>query len=506
MKVTEKKLKNGNIKLDVIASSAEVSNAYATAQSDFAQQMGLPLTFNKTIAQTAQEKMGIRDLDAVVQPQVAQILVPYALDKRNLVPAYTPQPGYSNPPKRGQSFSFTLTVMPKPEYELKSYDPVTITVPPKEFDESSIDEQMERLAESYAKFETAEPHPVGEGDSFKIAIDATANGKPMKNLNTEGRTYIMGAGFMPQGFESQLYGIDVGETKEFSFEMESAKAGADPDVINCKVTVLEMQQKVVPEITDEWVEETLPRYKTASNLRETMAKRLERDFEDNYETMELNAVADELGKRFQGRIDNKAFEAAQQNLLNSLHSQAESQGMTWNQFVRSQGGEEELNMKTTMQTRADLMRGYALDAVYRHENMTLEDEDIDAAARSLSPDNPKMFRNEVENSGQGFALRELAQRYKANRWALDHATVNIQEKKAPAKEAAKPEEEPAAEEAQPAEEAAAVEVAAAVEEPAVEVAAAVEEAAPAEESAVAEEPAADEEAPAEVEEAPAAEE
>lgn len=489
MKVTEKKLKNGNIKLDVIASSAEVSNAYATAQSDFAQQMGLPLTFNKTIAQTAQEKMGIRDLDAVVQPQVAQILVPYALDKRNLVPAYTPQPGYSNPPKRGQSFTFTLTVMPKPEYELKSYDPVTITVPAQEFDESVVDEQMQRMAESYAKFEPADPHEVGEGDAFKIAIDATCNGKPMKNLNTEGRTYIMGAGFMPQGFESQLYGINVGETKEFSFEMESAKAGADPDVINCTVTVLEMQQKVVPEINDEWVEENMPRYKTASNLRETMAKRLEHDFDDNYETMKLNAVADELGKRFKGRIDNKAFEAAQQNLLNSLHSQAESQGMTWNQFVRSQGGEEEFNMKVTMQTRADLIRGYALDAVYRHENMTIDDEDIDAAARSLSPDNPKMFRNEVENSGQGFALRELAQRYKANRWALEQATVNIQEK-APAKEAAAAEEAPAAEEA-------------AAEVPAAEEAAAVEEApAEAEEAAAVE---ASPEASAATEEASAAE-
>ena len=71
-------------------------------------------------------------------------------------------------------------------------------------------------------------------------------------------------------------------------------------------------------------------------------------------------------------------------------------------------------------------RGYALDALFRHEKMVLTDEDIEAACRSMSPQqNPKQVRNQMEQTGRGFALREAAERLKANRWLVDHAIVNV---------------------------------------------------------------------------------
>ena len=130
MKVTEKKVDGGFILLEAIASTAEVAHALTMAQYGFAQQMGLQPAAGKTVAQLAEEQLGIKDLDALVQQQAAEYLVPFAIDKRNIIPAYPPKPQAQTPLKRGQTFSFELRVAPKPDYELTSYEPVTVTVPP----------------------------------------------------------------------------------------------------------------------------------------------------------------------------------------------------------------------------------------------------------------------------------------------------------------------------------------------------------------------------------------
>ena len=63
MKVTQKKLDDGRLLIDAVASTAEVSNALNNAHLAFAQQMGMRPEKDKTVAQAAEERMGIKDLD-----------------------------------------------------------------------------------------------------------------------------------------------------------------------------------------------------------------------------------------------------------------------------------------------------------------------------------------------------------------------------------------------------------------------------------------------------------
>lgn len=424
MKVTEKKVDGGFILLEAIASTAEVAHALTMAQYGFAQQMGLQPAAGKTVAQLAEEQLGIKDLDALVQQQAAEYLVPFAIDKRNIIPAYPPKPQARTPLKRGQTFSFELRVAPKPDYELTSYEPVTVTVPPFTLDEGEVDAQLEQLADSFAKFEADEPRPVEEGDSFLLALEAFQDGEKMDNLSTEGRTYITGMSFMPPSFESQLIGMNVGESKSFSFEMPG---GEKAPVIDCTVTIREMQKKVVPVIDDEWVSQNMPMYRGAEALRSSVEERLGTERRAQYENYKLQAAAAELAKRFKGRIDDAVYESTQQNLVANMRAQLAQQGIPFEQFIQSQGGEQQFGMLMMLQTRATLAQGYALDALFRHEGMTLDDADLDEAARAMNPQNPAAARREMEESGRSFALRELAQRMKANAWLLSHAEVVVKD-------------------------------------------------------------------------------
>ena len=437
MKVTQKKLDDGRLLIDAVASTAEVSNALNNAHLAFAQQMGMRPEKDKTVAQAAEERMGIKDLDSVVMNQAVEALVPFAIDKVGVIPAFPPQPEPKTALKRGQTFQFGLHLTPKPDYELTSYEPVSITIQEVSIDERQVDEQINQVAERYAEFVADDPHPVRKGDSCLLAMESYENGEKLPGLTTDARTYSAGAGLMPDGFDENIIGMDVGETKTFTFEGPGIDDEGNEivETIECTVTVKEMQKKVVPAIDDEWVAKNLPMYRDAAALRGGITDRLTADRRAQYEAYKLQVAASELAKRFEGRIQDEVYEAMQQTLVSNLRGQLQQQGIPFEQFVQSQGGEQQFGMIMMMQTREMLVQGYALDALFRHEGLVVSDEDVQEACAAMNPQNPQGVRRQMEESGRGFALREAAERIKANKWLLEHADITVKDpNEAPAAE------------------------------------------------------------------------
>ena len=430
MKISQRKLANGSFEITATASPADVDAAFDQAHFTFAEQMGLRPEPNKTVAQVAEAKMGIKDLDTIVQNQALEALVPYALDKRSIVPAFPPEPRLRSELLRGQPCTFEFIVTPKPEYELTSYEPVHIVVPPFQLDKRAVHEQMEKLAHQHLEWQTAEPRAIGEGDAFLLALECSANGVRMEGLCTPGRTYMMGKGLMPEPFEKELVGMKPGDTKKFSFDTPSVDENDNEftQQIDCEVTILEMQQLAAPEITDAWVEKNLPGFGTAADLRASIAGNLEREARNQYEDYKRQLVVAELGKRFKGTIDDAIYAAMRSTMTVNLRSSVQQQGIRWEDYIEQQGGQTQFDLMLMRQTRDMLVQGFALDALYRHEKLTLTEEDWDYACETMNPGaDPKLTRKQMEQQGKTFALREMAERFKANRYLIEHADIEIVE-------------------------------------------------------------------------------
>ena len=428
MKVTQRKLDDGRLRLECVATPTEVNEVLQSAYIQFAQQMGLRPEKDKTVAQVAEEQMGIKNLDTVVQQQAIDGLVPYAIDKKNLTPAYPPKAEHDYAIVRDREFAFAIVVLPKPKYELSSYEPVTITVQPFSVSEEEVQRHMDETAEHYAEYVAADPHPVVKGDSVKVKLVCSEGGKPIPGLTTEGRTYTTGAGYMPDGFDENIIGMNVGETKEFSFEGPSLndKGEECTQKVDCVATVLEIQKKVTPEITDEWVQKYMPMYKSAEDFRNSIRESLEKQGREQYNDYNRQLAASELAKRFEGSIPDDIYEAMREQLMINVRQTAQQQGKTLDAFIEEQGGQQQFGMMMMMQIRELLVQGFALDALFRHERLTLNDEDIDAACHLMNPQvNPKMLRQRLEQTGRGFMLREAAERLRANDWLLEHANVKV---------------------------------------------------------------------------------
>lgn len=434
MKVNEKKIDDKRVHLDVIATAQEVDSALQAAQIAFAQSMGMRPEKDKTVAQAAEEQMGIKDLNSIVEPQAIGALVPMALDKKNIIPAFMPKPEAKGKLKPGEEFKFELDVTLRPNYELTSYEPVSFTAPKYTFDESVVDERLGELAENYASYEKVDDvdpdREVKSGDNIKIKLEASENGKRMEGLSTEGRTYSVGQGYMPDGFDEAIIGMKIGETKDFSFE----GPGFDDDFneitqnVDATVTVLELQEKVKPVIDDEWLKKNMPMVGGLDALKSDIRRDIEGATRKQYDAFIRQLAASEAAKRFQGSIEDEVYESARANMIETIRHQLQQEGKTWESFVEENGGEQQFGMMLMLQIREMLVQGFALDAIFRHEKLSLTEEDIDAACLAMNPQiPPKTMRKQMEKVGQTFALRETAERLKANDWLVEHANIEYQD-------------------------------------------------------------------------------
>ena len=431
MKVTLKKMGADKVHLDCVATPAEVNNVLHTAQLGFAQNMGLRPEEGKTIAQVAHEKMGIKNLDSIVEAEAIMLLAPYALDKKNIVPLGQPTPEPKEALKRDREFKFAMEVTLKPEYELTSYEPVEITLPRYEFDESLVQAELDKMAENYSSYVKIEDKALESGDACLIAIEAFENGVRNSGLSTEGRTYLTGAGYMPEGFDSQVIGMKPGETKTFTFEGPSFDDDFNPTTttVECTVTVKEIQAAKKPEINDEWVKANMPWYPSFETLKEDLRRGIERGYRAEYDNFARNTAAAALSKRFQGKIADEAYEQTRNIIIENMRRGVQQQGLEWDKFIEQNGGEQQFGMMLMMQTRETLVQGFALDAIYRHAKLSVTDQDIDDACLSLNPQmNPKQMRKQFEDMGSGFALRESAERMKANKWLVENAIITYVDK------------------------------------------------------------------------------
>lgn len=431
MKVKQIKKDGDSVVLEVIATPQDVARALQMASEGFARSMGLQPEQNKTVEEAISEKLGIKDVDKIVGKTAVDALIPLALDKKNIIPAYPPKADTNEEIKRGKEFKFTMDVQLRPEYELTSYDPVEMELPKFQVDESLVQAEIDKMANqyiNYVKDPDADPdHKMEKGDFVKIAIDATdGKGEPYKNLNTDGRIYAVGMGHMPEGFDSEIQGMKVGEEKTFSFKAPSLDDDYNEieEEYKCTVKVLEQDKEEVPQLDDEWVQKHMPWFKSADELRQSIRKTIEIGQRESYDAYVRQAVASQWATRFEGKIADEVYENMMRQLSDNLRMDLQQQGKTWEEFVEENGGESQMSMLLMLQGREVLTQGYALDAIFRHFGLTVSDEDFEAVCHAMNPQaNPKQLRQQIEQNGQGFALRESAERYRANVYAVENANI-----------------------------------------------------------------------------------
>ncbi len=147
-----------------------------------------------------------------------------------------------------------IKVFTKPEIKIEEeYKECVPDVQLPEVSDEEIEEELKKIAESMSETKVSSKETVEKGDIAVIDFKGYIDGKPMENGSAEAYPLEIGSNAFIPGFEEQLVGMKVGESKKIKVtfpENYGAKEIAGKEA-EFDVTLQEIQEKVPAEINDD---------------------------------------------------------------------------------------------------------------------------------------------------------------------------------------------------------------------------------------------------------------
>ena len=318
--------------------------------------------------------------------------------------------------------AFDAVVEVRPSIEVPGYGGISITIERPAVDEDQLAAQIDRMRDLDATLADVD-RPAQEGDTVTIDIAGTLDGEPQPGLTAEDYSYTVGAAAITPEVDEQLTGATAGAVLEFGATHPDADEERD---LQFRVEVKAVQEKVLPELTDEWASEA-SEFDTLDELRASLGERMLRVRRAQAQMAFREKVGEALAALVTDEVPEAMVANEMQERLQDLSMRVQAQGMRLEQYLAMTGADpesfsQELKDTATSGVKVDL----ALRAVADAEGIDCTDEDLTEELEGVAErvgEPVEVVRERFERVGQVSAIRSDIKKRKALEWLLDRAEV-----------------------------------------------------------------------------------
>lgn len=314
--------------------------------------------------------------------------------------------------EEGKPLIFKATVPVRPEVQLGDYRGYRFRPEIEKIDDARVDKVIEELRDQNASLSPVEERGAQKGDYAVIKYDGTRDGVPFEGGSTERMPLIIGDDRLIPGFEDELVGLKVGDTKDFdiTFPADYGEETLAGQVAHFAVELRELREKVAPDADDDFAR-SMGDFSDLVNLRDEVRKRLER-----------NAL-DKARHGFSDRIIEYAVANATIDLPDVLVEQeVEVMHDEFRSALARQGISEEAYTKVSGKSHEELHADFRPDAEKRVkvllvlskiaevEKLTISDADVDAEiarGRERYAGDPKLVKYFESERGRNYIRSTL---------------------------------------------------------------------------------------------------
>jgi len=318
--------------------------------------------------------------------------------------------------------TFDAVVQVRPVINIGGYDALKIEITNPTPGEEEIDEQIDRIRGQFSQLETVE-RAAELGDHLTIDINGTYDGEAVEGLTAEDYVYELGSGAVVPEIDENLEGANVGDSVEFD------AAHPDPDEegdLQFVVDVKQVQEKVLPELDDEFVQGATE-FETVEALRKDTVERLTK-----MKTSQANnEMSDKTAKALSRLVEIDAPEplvnSEANERLQEMAFRMQQQGIEFAQYLQLTGSTiEELQGQMRGPAEESVKVDLALRAVAVAEGLEATDEDVDNEFEQLvaqTGQDVASLRKEVSAANQMVAIRSDIGKRKAVDWLLERVEI-----------------------------------------------------------------------------------
>lgn len=270
MRVTPQWIEQSQAILNIEAEPEEMEESLSVAYQSLVKRINIPGFRKGKIPRSILEHYVGREalLEEALKYMVPQ-LYSQAIERMKIEAIAEPQVEIL----QTSPLAFKATVPLRPRVELEDYHQIRLTPEPVAVTEENVDAIIEQLRNQQAIWEPVE-RSVGFGDLVIIDVEGEGEGEPATSYQAYECPVVKESLSPMPGFTEQLVGMEKRQTKEFTLSYP-----ADYDKIeelsgkqfHFKAKVLEIKEKHLPELNDEFAKSFEREVDTLDALREHVA-------------------------------------------------------------------------------------------------------------------------------------------------------------------------------------------------------------------------------------------
>ena len=268
----------------------------------------------------------------------------------------------------------------KPEVKISAYTGMKIKKFAYTVEDAEIDAELNRVLDRNARKVAVTDRAAQNGDIVNIDFVGTVDGVKFDGGEAEGYDLTLGSGQFIPGFEDQVVGMNIGDTKDVNvtfpenYQAENLKGKAA--VFAVKLNGI--QAKELPEVTDEFIKdatgsESIEAYK--AKTRERLEKQAERRANDATE----NSILEAISANAEVEIPQAMIEREIDNLLKKFEYQLMYQGLKlqdYLDFLKVDVADFRKNYEE--QAKKNVLSQLIISQLIKDEKIEATEEEVDA--------------------------------------------------------------------------------------------------------------------------------
>ena len=336
-------------------------------------------------------------IDIYLPEQIFEIL-----NKEEISPAVRPVIKDLKKEKKSFKIEVLITLWPKLS-KLPKLDQ-TVEVESIEPTEEEINEQIDRIKLQFGEVQKVE-RPAKESDYLLLNISGTENGNELKDFNYQDYLYELGSALLTPSLDSKLDGVSSGAIIKFNDDIPAlAKSN-----IEISVLVKEIKEKIMPELTDDWVS-SVTEFDTVKEMNEELYK--------NIESVKKRQIANQ----YQGLLTSKLIEesklelpeqlviAEMDSILQNFMTELQQNNIKIEDYLQITGlTEETLQEDLKNQATRNLSMVVILDKVVEDQELKLDEKETNLIDEHVS----NLDESEVDAASRKLNLQAESLRNKA---------------------------------------------------------------------------------------------
>ena len=303
---------------------------------------------------------------------------------------------------KDKDFIFVVTVCVKPEATVKDYKGIEVKKVSTRVTKKDVDAELDSIREKNARIVTVEDRELKDGDISVIDFEGFKDGEAFEGGKAENFELTIGSGQFIPGFEEQMVGMKVNETRDinvtFPKEYHSEDlAGKDATF---KVVLHEIKEKVLPEIDDEFAKD-VSEFDTLEEYKKDLNKKVKEQKEAQAKAQKEQEAIDKFIEKVEVTIPEEMIDAEVDKMVEEMNANLSYQGLNIDQYLQYIGmslDDYKKEMRDQAQKRIKLNLG--LEFVSKEEKIEVTDKEIDEKIKALATqygnkeDDDSLLKNE----------------------------------------------------------------------------------------------------------------